>query len=170
MSQDNNGLSRTICIKTVGGEDIFAELLEDDESKAKGIMKLYQPYVVKVLNTPEGMRMILSPWQLFTDDMVYYMNAEHVLSINSIDDHHLRMYGAMVSNSELKMIQSEMAKEVRNGTITGTYIEDALKSTFIVIMKSGLKYGIPMPEKEQVKTDFYSFLMGQYDNDLTVLH
>lgn len=170
MSQDNKAPSRTVCIKTTTGEDIFTELLDDEVSKQKGLMALYQPYVVKIVNMRDNVQMILSPWQIFTDDSIYYLSIDHVMTINSIDDHHLQLYGAMVSNAELKIIQNELAKEVRNNTVTAKFIEDSLKATFMVIMKSGIKYGIPMPEKEQVKTDFYTFLMGQYENNFTALH
>lgn len=164
--------SKTVCIKLATGEEIFAELMLDDDEQAldQNFLKLYQPYQVRVFNNSGKMNMMLSPWQVFSDDMIYLVRASHVVSINSLDEQHTQVYGAMVTNRELQIIQNEIASAAKMNTITKNQIDNSLKETLGVLMKSGIKYHIPMPELEEVKHDFYTFLMGQYENEVAVTH
>ena len=166
-----NENNRTVCIKFNSGDEIFAELIHDEETENRNLIKLYQPYQVKVFRADEkGTKMMLSPWQLFTDDLIFFVQADHITCINTLDNHHKQVYGSMVVNSELKNIQNELAHVVKTGTITSADIDDALKATYMVLMKSGIKYSLPLPEKDKVKTDFYTFLMGQYEDKTEVTH
>jgi len=154
----------------ITGEEIFAELIHDEVVENQNLLKLYQPYEAKVMNINGQMNMMLSPWQVFTDDLTYFVQGDHVVSINTLDERHRNIYGSMVTNVELKIIQNEVSVAAKNGTITAAEIDNALRDTYMVLMKSGIKYNIPLPEKDQVKDDFYTFLMGQYEDDLKVTH
>jgi len=154
----------------ITGEEIFAELIHDEAVENQNLLKLYQPYEAKVMNINGQMNMMLSPWQVFTDDLTYFVQGDHVVSINTLDERHRNIYGSMVTNVELKIIQNEVSVAAKNGTITAAEIDNALRDTYMVLMKSGIKYNIPLPEKDQVKDDFYTFLMGQYEDDLKVTH
>jgi len=162
--------TKTVCIKMITGEEIFAELIHDEAVENQNLLKLYQPYEAKVMNINGQMNMMLSPWQVFTDDLTYFVQGDHVVSINTLDERHRNIYGSMVTNVELKIIQNEVSVAAKNGTITAAEIDNALRDTYMVLMKSGIKYNIPLPEKDQVKDDFYTFLMGQYEDDLKVTH
>ena len=166
----SNSNSRTVCIKMITGEELFAELIHDDAVESQNLIKLYQPYQAKVIPMEGRTNMMLSPWQVFTDDLTYFVQGDHIVSINTLDERHRNIYGSMVVNTELKMIQNDLAEQVRTGSITSKLIDDALRDTYMVLMKSGIKYNLPLPEKEQVHTDFYTFLMGQYEDKLTVTH
>ena len=162
--------TKTVCLKLTSGEDIFAELIDDDKLLDQNFVKLYQPYEARVMNMDGRMNMMLSPWQVFTDDLTYIIQADHVMSINSLDKHHTQIYGAMVMNTELKIIQQELSYEAKLRTLTKDQIDNSLKETLAVVMNAGAKYFVPMPELDQVKTDFYSFLMAQYEEELPVTH
>jgi len=154
----------------ITGEELFAELIPDESNLDKNFITLYQPFEAKVFQGENRMQMMLSPWQVFTDDLTYLVQAHHVVSINSLDERNTKIYGSMVVNTELKIIQNEVSHEVQLGTITSKRIDNALKETLMVLMKSGMKYNLPMPELNQVKHDFYTFLMGQYEDVATITH
>ena len=160
-----NENSKTVSIKMSNGDELFAELIHDPAVEDQNLIKLYQPCKVQVKAT----NMMLSPWGLFTDDLFYFVQADHVVSINTLDDQHKQIYGAMLINNELKTIQSDLSHKVKTGLITSDKIDDALKDTLMVLMKGGLKYNVPLPSRERVENDFYIFLMGQYPNDTEVL-
>lgn len=163
--------SKTVCIKLTTGDELFAELMLDDEAALEqNFVKVYQPYSVKVFNREGRTNLMLSPWQLFSDDMTFMIQANHIVSINSLDDQHSQVYGSMVANTELKIIQGEIAHAAKLGVLTAKQIENSLKETLGILMKSGVKYNLQLPELNQVKNDYYTFLMGQYENDLTVIH
>lgn len=163
--------SKTVCIKLTSGDDLFAELMvNDEESLDQNFLKVYQPYQARVMNREGRVNLMLSPWQLFSDDMIFLIQASHVISINSLDDQHTQLYGTKVTNTELKLLQNDLAEAAKLGTITAKQIEEGLKDTLGILMKSGIRYNIQLPDLDQVKNDFYTFLMGQYKDELKVTH
>lgn len=154
----------------ITGEELFSEIIPDDNSLEQNLLHLYQPFEVNVLHGQSGMQMSLSPWQQCTDDLHYFVQPSHIVSINSLDEYNTQIYGAMVVNTELKHIQEDIRKSVRMGTISFKEIDDHLKETLGSLIKSGAKYKVPMPDLDTVKRDFYTFLMGLYDNDKSVTH
>ena len=75
-------------IKLISGEEIFALILPE-EKEDETLLVLQNPLMMKVINHPHGMHLKVKPWIEISDDDIYIINFDKVLTMTETTDQRL---------------------------------------------------------------------------------
>lgn len=157
---------KAVCIKLTSGEEIFAELIADDEDPAmdNGLVKVFLPYTVRVDHSRKGLtQFAMIPWAPYSDDKFYFIPGHTVMNISSLDLYHQKIYGSTLIRAEIQDAQSSIIKDAEIGIMDSKKFSHTFGQILHIFMTYGPRYKIPIPEYDDIKQSFNEFIMSQYE-------
>ena len=102
-------------IKLISGEEIFALVLPE-EKEDETLLILQNPLMMKVINHPHGMHLKVKPWIEISDDDIYIINFDKVLTITETNDQRLIDIFNNYLEEEMSIDSDEIIKKNDDGT------------------------------------------------------
>lgn len=146
-------MRKPVVVKLVTGEHLFTEVKKDEASQA---LSLYQPYRVGITDN----NLLLAPWVPFTDDEIFIIPISKVVSISNLDSEHKKMYGSVLMGLEISKHKSKLDKSIIYKPDVKDIIEKVFDDILYTVADIGLSYGIQIPEYEDLKSTYYSFVFN----------
>jgi hypothetical protein len=156
-----------VCVKLLTGEELFTELIADDNDptvEKADLVKVYRPYSVKVVQMQDGMtQFAMKPWVVYSDDLYYYIPAHSIVSISKLDSYHSKLFGSTLLQNEINDIRSKLLPEAKAGIIPSVKFQTSLELVLQTYMKYGIRYSLPIPTLKEVKRAFHEFILTVHD-------
>jgi hypothetical protein len=138
-------------VTLTNGDNIFCEFYQElDEN---GMLTLENPYYAHIVPVPGGTTLAMRPMVPYSDATTYRINPESVLTISALDEQHLSYYGQVLLNNALKEAQAHISYTLDNVITTnvGEELDNSFGNLIVRTAKIGLKYGIPLPDIDDLK-------------------
>lgn len=144
-----------VILKLVSEEVLFCEV----ESMDKGMLAIYHPHKVSI----KGVNLELAQWVPFSDDEVYHIQADKIVSISSMDDFHRKMYGTIVLGLSANNIKRAAVDAIKININLAQKLNNIFDELLYSTTEIGLKYKISVPDIDLIREQFYSFVFNNME-------
>lgn len=154
----NKDLPLPVCVKMNSGETLFAEHLRNVSGNHIVLRNVFSVII------GNNMQFGITKWIPFTEESQLPLSPGSITSIVPLDNIHKKEFGKMLLSIDIDEIKSDVYNMMLNSPIIPSeWLETKFEQLLDVTMHNALVYERLLPDSEELKESFHSFIIKQYE-------
>lgn len=159
-------MNKPAVIKMLNGDSVFCEIVSFNKD---GRVVVAEPYIAELMPTTKGIQLALRMFSPFTDDTYFDINPANIVSVSTLDNDHLMMYGSALKSKAFNKMKQKIDSVFYSPSKNADDFDRIWEDLVIDLTKLGVAYNIDLPDYDVLQNQFSELIFSKSGSTINTL-